>query len=226
MAGVTLEIIDCEQRSPEWYAARAGIVTASVVSALVTPSTLKPAMNDSARGLVAALVAERITGYVEPTFQSAAMWDGVAYEPLARDAYSERYEKATECGFMVRREDDWTLGFSPDGLVGDEGFIEIKVRRQKKHLQTILADAVPAENMAQIQAGFLVSGRQWCDYLSYCGGMHLWRKRVYPDPAWLNGIQAAVEQFELAAAVMVATYSRVTADLPLTERMPDLSEVF
>jgi hypothetical protein len=84
---------------------------------------------------------------------------------------------------MVR--DDWgfSLGYSPDGLVGDDGLIEVKCRRQKKHLQTILADEVPPENMAQLQCGLLVSGREWIDYVSYCGGMPMYVKRVYPDTA-------------------------------------------
>ena len=64
-------------------------------------------------------------------------------------------------GFMIR--DDWgyRIGYSPDGLVGDDGLIEVKSRRPKKHLQTILANEVPAENIAQIQTGLLVSQRKW-----------------------------------------------------------------
>ena len=89
---------------------------------------------------------------------------------------------------MVR--DDWgfKIGYSPDGLVGKDGLIEIKSRRPKKHLQTIIAGTVPAENMAQIQAGLLVSGRDWCDYISYCGGMRPWIKRVEPDTRWSPSI--------------------------------------
>jgi hypothetical protein len=67
---------------------------------------------------------------------------------------------------MRRDEDGWTLGYSPDGLVGDDGLIEIKAPRAKTHLRTILADEVPAHYMAQCQAGLLVTGRKWIDFVS------------------------------------------------------------
>ena len=112
-----------------------------------------------------------------------------------------------------------TLGFSPDGLVGDDGLIEIKSRRAKKQLTTILSGEVPAANMAQMQAGLLVSGRQWCDYVSFTGGMPLWRKRVTPDPQWFQAIVQAVEQFEKTVAEMVAAYNAAIEGLPMTERV-------
>ena len=161
------EYPDLEQGSEEWFAQRRGMVTASVVGQLITAKTIKPAVNDYSRALTATLTAERITGYTEPTYMNDNMLRGTLDEPRARDKYSERYAPATETGFMVR--DDWgfNIGYSPDGLVGDDGLIEVKSRRQKKHLQTILSDQVPPENMAQIQCGLLVSGREWCDYISY-----------------------------------------------------------
>ena len=207
-----------EQGTDEWLALRCGIVTASTVGQLVTP-TLKVADNDTSRGLTTLLVAERITGWSEPVHVTADMWRGTLEEPLAREKYAEHHAPVTETGFMVR--DDWgyRIGYSPDGLVGTDGLIEIKSRRQKKHLRTILADAVPAENMAQLQCGLLVSGRKWIDYVSYCGGMPLWVKRVHPDPDWHKAIIAAVATFEKAAEQMTATYHRAVAGLPATERI-------
>jgi predicted phage-related endonuclease len=102
--------------------------------------------------------------------------------------------------------------------VGDDGLIEIKSRRPKHHLATIITDEVPAENVAQIQCGLLVSGRQWCDYVSFCGGMPMWTKRVEPDQRWHDAIIAAVEAFEQTAADMVAKYQAAVAGLPATER--------
>jgi hypothetical protein len=78
---------------------------------------------------------------------------------------------------------------------------------------------VPPENMAQLQAGLLVSGREWIDYISYCGGMPLWVKRVLPDERWFDAITAAVITFEEAAAEMVAAYETATAGMPTTERV-------
>ena len=194
-------------------------MTASTVGQLITPKTIKPASNDTSRGLVATLAAERITGHVEPIQPNRAMERGTLDEPYAREIYSEHYEPATEVGFMVR--DDWghRIGYSPDGLVGDDGLIEIKSPRQKKHLSTILADEVPLEYMAQCQTGLLVSGREWIDFISYNGGMPLWRKRITPDPKWHQAITDAVEAFEETAAVMLDTYTAATANLPATERI-------
>ena len=223
---MTLHIYnELEQGTDEWLAARCGIVTASVVGQLITPKTIKPASNDYSRALTMALTAERITGYVEPVYVNADMERGTLDEPYARELYSEHYAPATEVGFMVR--DDWgfRIGYSPDGLVGDGGLIEIKSRRQKKHLATILADEVPLENMAQIQAGLLVSDREWLDYVSYCGGMPLYVKRVLPDPAWFHAILKAVEAFEETARHITEGYLIQTADLPATERIDHFAEM-
>jgi hypothetical protein len=164
------------------------------------------------------LVAERITGWCEETYVSHDMLRGTLDEPVARGKYAEHYAPVAEVGFMVR--DDWgyRIGYSPDGLVGDDGLIEVKSRRPKHQLATVIAGEVPTENMAQIQAGLLVSGRQWCDYISFAGGMPMWRKRVEPDPRWHEAIVAAVAAFEQTAAEMVATYEQRTAGLPATER--------
>ena len=225
--GATMTLIeypDLVQGTDEWLEARLGIVTASVVGQLITPKTIKPAANDTSRGLFASLVAERITGYTEPVFVSDDMMRGHLDEPIARDLYTEHYAPATETGFLVR--DDWgfKIGYSPDGIVGDDGLIEVKSRRQKKHLATILADEVPLENMAQIQCGLLVSGRDWCDYISFCGGMPMWVKRVTTDPKWQETIIAAVTTFETAAEQAISDYLERVAGLPTTERIEHFPE--
>lgn len=216
---MSLHIIDVEQGSEEWHAARRGLVTASVVGQLVTPATIKPAANDRSRALLTLLASERITGWTEEHYTSREMERGHMDEPLARDLYSATYSPATESGFMVR--DDWgyPIGASPDGLVGDDGGIEIKSRAPKAHLRTILADAVPAENVAQVQACLLVTGRSWWDYVSYCGGMPMWTKRVEPDERWFQAIAAAVESAENVIREHIATYEERVAGLPATERI-------
>ncbi len=211
---------ELEQGTDEWLAARCGILTASTIGQLITPKTVKVANNDISRGLTTSLVAERITGHVETIIPTRDMERGTLDEPYARDAYAKREQvRVDEVGFMVRDFSGHPLGYSPDGLVGDGGLIEIKSRRQKKHLATVLADEVPLENMAQIQAGLLVSGRAWCDYVSYCGGMPLCIKRVLPDPSWVATIHDALEQFEDAALKMTRAYDNAVAGLPVTERI-------
>ena len=220
-----IELPELIQGTDEWLEQRRGMVTASVVGQLITAKTLKPASNDYSRALVAQLVAERITGWTDPTYMSDDMLRGVEDEPRALDVYSEHHAPVRVTGFMVR--DDWgfRIGYSPDGLVGDDGLVEVKSRRPKKHLQTILAGEVPAENMPQIQCGLLVSGREWCDYVSYCGGMPLWVKRVPPDERWFDAIREAVAAFEKTAAEMVAAYQQATKGLPATERVVEMEMV-
>ena len=216
---MTLHILDhLEQGSPEWHDARRGIVTASVVGKLITP-TLKVADNDYSRGLTTTLAAERITGWTEETPMNSDMWRGVECEPFAREVYSEHYAPVTEVGFMRLEGDGFTLGYSPDGLVGDDGLIEIKSPRAKTHLRTILADEVPAHYMPQLQAGLLVSGRKWIDFVSFNAGMPLYVKRVLPDARWFEAITAAAIAFEANAAQIVADYEKRVADLPKTERI-------
>lgn len=182
------------------------------------PPVYSPATGDTAKELAAALVAERINGWAEPVFVNQDMMRGVLDEPLARALYARTWAPVDEVGFVVR--DDWgfSIGCSPDGLVGTDGGIEIKSRRAKNHLLTVLDDTVPAKNMAQIQCTLLVTGRKWWDYVSYSGGMPMWRTRVYPDPDWQGAIVGAVRMFEATATEMVATYTERTAGLPATER--------
>jgi predicted phage-related endonuclease len=215
---VTLTILpDLIQGTEEWLDQRRGMVTASVVGKLLTP-TLKVAANDTSRGLTRQLVAERITGWTDATYVSDDMWRGTVDEPVARALYAEHVAPVTEVGFMVREFDEFKLGYSPDGLVGDDGLIECKSRQQKEQLRTILDDEHPAENMAQLQAGLLVSGRDWCDYVSFCAGMPLYVKRVYPDPEWQTALIEAVTQFEETAATMLADYALRVEGLPTTIR--------
>lgn len=224
---MTLTVFDdLAQGTEEWLAARRGIVTASVVGRLLTP-TLKVADNDTSRALTATLVAERITGITEPSYMNDDMMRGVMHEPIARDIYSGHYQQAVECGFMRMDGDGWTLGMSPDGLVADEGGVEIKCPRAKGHINTILADKVPDHYMPQVQSALLVSGRKWWDFVSFHAGLPLFVKRVYPDANWHLAIIAACQAFETKAEEMTAAYETASRDLPATEPIDnDLGLVF
>lgn len=217
---MTLQINDdLEQGSPEWLEARRGLVTASVVGKLITPKTVRPAYNDTARGLLMELAAERITGASEDTFMNADMERGIMSEPIARALYEEHFAPVKEVGFMVKTFPNGNrLGYSPDGLVGDDGLIEIKAPRQHNHLRTVLSDDVPLWNRAQVQAGLLATGRQWADFISFCGGLPFYVKRVYPDPKWFTAIEDALTLFEDQAAQLMTAYEAATAHLPMTER--------
>lgn len=210
---------DIEQRSPEWFEARAGIVTASAIGQLITAKTLKPANSETARSLIRTLAAERITGHVEETPTSNDMWRGILDEPYARDIYSEHFQKADECGFMVRELPGFKIGYSPDGVIEESGLIEIKSRKQKHHLKTILEDAVPPEHMAQIQCGLLTSGREYLDYISYCGGLPLYVKTVHPDPAWQEALTIVASGAEAMIQELITAYEKRIKGMPPTERI-------
>jgi hypothetical protein len=192
---------------------------AAVAGRPTSPLIVEPATGDDARSVVTTAAAERIAGFVDPTWVSRDMQRGVDDEPFAVAAYSEHHARVSECGFMVRRwGGGFALGYSPDGLVGSDGLIEVKSRRGRTQVETVLSGQVPAENVAQLQAGLFVSGRAWIDYVSFAGGLHLWRKRVEPDPLWQNAIRAVCETFEADVTRTVDEYLAAVDGLPLTDR--------
>ena len=208
-----------EQGSEAWVQARSGIVTASEVHKLLT-SNGRVATNQTAREYIAELAAERITGHVEDAYVSHDMRLGSLNEPYARDGYAEyKGVQVDEVGFMVREYDGFKLGYSPDGLIQDDGLIEIKSRKPRIQINTILRDGVPNGNMAQIQMGLLVSGRRWCDYVSYSGGLPLWTHRVYPDRRWQDNIIEAVKGAETEIQKLVNLFHAYTKHLPVMERI-------
>jgi hypothetical protein len=217
---------DLVQGTDEWLDARRGILTASVVGDLITPKTVRPASNDTSRSLTMLLVAERITGYSDPVYVSDDMMRGIVDEPIARTAYAKhKGVRVDELGFMVRDDatpmgslPTWRLGYSPDGLVGDDGLIEIKSRRAKAQVATILTDEVPMANLAQMHAGMLVADRAWCDYVSFSGGLPLYVKRVHRDEKWDKVIVDVATEFETTAAQMVAAFNLIAETMPATER--------
>jgi predicted phage-related endonuclease len=182
------------QGSDEWYAARRGMLTASEMKLIVTP-TLTIASNDKARGHVWELLSQRISGYVEPQYVSDDMLRGQEDEMIARLTYAEKYAPVEEVGFVTNDEWGFTLGYSPDGFVGDNGAIECKSRRQKFQVQTIVSQAAPDDYTLQIQTGLLVSGRKWLDFVSYSAGLPMITIRCYPIPAVQEAIIKAATAF-------------------------------
>lgn len=216
---------ELEQGSEEWLAARCGLLTASTIGKLITPSTLKVADNETSRGLTHTLAAERITGHVEYVHPTFDMQRGTDDEPFARAVYAEHFTPVEEVGFMVRKEADYTLGFSPDGLVGTDGLIEIKSRKAKEQLATVLLDRVPLYNLAQIHAGMLVTDRKWCDYVSFSAGLPLWRKRIERSAKWDAVIEEAARTFEINVSNIITNFIHATGGLPATERRPECEEI-
>src|SRR3990167_2988505 len=185
---------DMIQGSEEWYSARCGLLTASEMKLILTP-TLKTASNDKERAHLDELCSQRINKYVEPHYIGDDMLRGIADEVDARILYEKHYAAVTEVGFITNDKWGFTLGYSPDALIGDKGAIECKSRRQKYQFQTIVSRQMPLEYVIQVQTGLLVSERDWIDFISYSAGMPMMTLRVYPDPVIQEGIIRAATMF-------------------------------
>lgn len=212
---------DFIQGSDEWYAARRGLLTASEMRLIITPS-LKVASNDKSRAHLYELLAQRISGYTEPSYVGDDMLRGHFEESLARQTYVGHFAPVEEVGFITNDEWGFTLGCSPDGLVGDDGLIEIKSRRQKFQTATIIEEIVPDEYVIQVQTELLVTRRKWCDFVSYCGGMPMIAIRVYPDTTIQDAIIEAARAFETRLSEKAEIYQgvlRVNKRLVPTERI-------
>ena len=202
------------QGSDEWFELRRGILTASDMSRIITP-TLKVADNDDTRSHLYELLAQRISGYVEPTYVGDDMIRGHEEEVLARIKYSENYEQVDDVGFVTNDEWGFTIGYSPDGLVGDEGLIECKSRRQKYQIETILSKGMPNNKkincMLQVQTGLLVTKRKWCDFISYHGGLPMLTARILPCFEVQEAIIRASTAFETKLREKMAEYNSIVS---------------
>jgi putative phage-type endonuclease len=154
-----------EQRSAEWYAARLGKVTASRVADIIAKT--KSGYSTSRANYMAELVCERLTGMQGESFSSAAMVWGTNTEPMARSAYESRMaELVEETGFVLHPTISMA-GASPDGLIGDDGLVEIKCPNTATHIDTLLSDGAPSKYVTQMQWQMACTGRKWCDFVSF-----------------------------------------------------------
>lgn len=208
---------ELEQGSDEWLAARCGLLTASEMKLIITP-TLKIANNDKVKMHLYELCAQRLNKYVEPSFISDDMIRGNFDEFEARQIYHEQISPVKQMGFITNSKFGFTIGYSPDGLVGEDGLIEIKSRKQKYQLQTIVTDEIDSDYLIQLQTGLLVSERKWCDFIQYSNGMPLYVKRVFPDPVFQKAIFEAAAEFEGKAKEIIEKYNANSTKYIMTER--------
>lgn len=200
------------QGSDAWLQMRCGVICASEMKKILTPK-LKIADNGDTRAHAYELAFQRLTQYVEPQYVSDAMLRGQEDEIYARAAYAEHYAPVQECGFITRDFGSFTIGYSPDGLVGDDGLIEAKSRAGKYQVQTIASDDVPEEYMLQLQTGLLVTGREWIDFISYCGGLPVYVKRVEPDAEIQDAILTAAEAFNERVSDVMRAYQHTLSNM-------------
>jgi putative phage-type endonuclease len=153
-----------EQRTPEWFAKRLGLVTASRIADVMAKTKTGTAASRS--GYMTQLVTERLTGQPTEGYQSAAMEWGIEQEGAARAAYEARTGVLVDEVDFVRHP-ILEAGASPDGLVGEDGCIEIKCPNTATMLEYIEDRSVPRKYLLQIQWQLACTGRNWCDFVAY-----------------------------------------------------------
>ena len=205
-----MQIINVEQRSPEWFKAREGRVTGSEVKNLL-----------GARGLGKTGLTYAITKASESlkvvydfdSFDSYAMQRGRELEPVALNEYEIReMQSVTSVGFVIKGDD---LGVSPDGLVGEDGGIEIKCPLDTQHIKNMIENECPSEYFDQVQMCLYVTGRKWWDLVTYnpdfAEGLDYKRFRVLPCENWINKFETRLKEWiELRDKIALGLAKNIT----------------
>jgi hypothetical protein len=185
-----MRIVNCAQGSPEWLAARAGKVTSCKVADALAFSKRNPKEELECRAKYKRhLVAERMGGISFDTgYKSRAMKEGKEAEPMGRAAYELLRDVMVEpVGFVLHPSIEFA-GASPDGLVGDDGLVEIKAPEVVTHVDYLLGNTIPEEYIPQCMWMLAVTGREWIDFVSYDKShtlpedKQLFVKRLSADP--------------------------------------------
>jgi len=186
-----------EQGSDAWFNIRIGKVTASRVADVLAKT--KTGYSTTRDNYMAQLVCERLTGQKGESFTNAAMQHGTETEPLAKAAYEARYDVLVdEVGFVSHPTIEMS-GASPDGLVGDDGLIEIKCPNTATHIETLLSESVPNKYYTQMQFQIACTGRKWCDFVSFDNRLptelQMFVKRVPRDEMYIKLIEDEIVKF-------------------------------
>ncbi len=187
-----MRIIECEQKTPEWHAARCGIPTASGFSKIITSTGKRSTQREK---YLYELAGEKLGGIVDETYQSFAMQRGVLMEAEARGLYEFARDSVQIVGFCVSDCGRW--GCSPDGFVGDQGGVEIKCPLIHTHVEYLLKckEEMPVDYFQQVQGAMLVTGREWWDFVSYFPGLPPLIVREEPAPVFQRLLKDELEAF-------------------------------
>jgi putative phage-type endonuclease len=208
---------DIIQGTPEWHAIRCGKVTASRIADVIAKT--KTGWGASRANYMGELIAERLTGTPAPGFSNAAMQWGTEQEPAARVAYQFRTDNiVSEIGFVEHPSIGMT-GASPDGLIGNDGLVEIKCPQTATHIDTLLGKSAPSKYFSQIQWQLACTGRTWCDFVSFDPrmpeNMSLFIDRIQRDDVCIMALETMIGDFlrEVDAKVseLQAAYDRKQA---------------
>lgn len=205
-----MKFIQCLQGSEAWLAARSGAITASRFSDAI--SVLKKSSGDKKPGdptgaaekYAGDIAIERISGrpYGEPP-KAWVLDRGHEMEARARVAYETRHGLMAEESGVVKTDDDW-FGYSTDGLVGDDGLIEVKCPIDSQKIKAMFETGDIDEYVHQIQGGMWITGRKWCDFIMYVPdlesvGNDLYVKRIYRDDNFIDDMVEQLLKFKLLA---------------------------
>jgi putative phage-type endonuclease len=182
-----MRVINVEQRSPEWFAARLGVPSASNFGKVITPGGKK---STQVEGYLNRLVADILTGRSEQQEPNEAMQRGTELEPEARAYYELIAGPVEEIGFCIH---DDGFGCSPDGVVGD-GLLEIKCPLAHTQVEYLRDGVIPSIYIPQVQGQMLVMGKQWCDFLSYHPDMKPMLVRVERDEKFCATLHEALKE--------------------------------
>lgn len=187
-----------EQRSDEWFSARLGKVTASRIADVV--AKLKNGKPGASRDTyMGQLIAEALSGEPQSSFSSQAMQWGTETEPMARSAYEFASGFSVEEVGFIEHPVISGSGASPDGLVSDDGLVEIKCPNTSTHIDTLIGSSIPAKYIDQMQWQMSCTGRKWCDFVSFDPRMpqemNLFVKRIERDNDRIEFLETEVVEF-------------------------------
>lgn len=185
-------IHNVEQNTEEWFRVRAGIPTASAFDKIITPGGKQSTSADKYENL---LISELLTGKPTPEgFKSPSMMRGNVMEEEAANGYAFKFDiEPVRVGFVT--DSNRTMGCSPDRLIGDDGLLEIKCPEAHTHVAYLLDEKLDREYWPQVQGQLLVTGRKWCDIITYYPEMPLLTLRVTRDEAYLADLRRYLKLF-------------------------------
>ncbi|WP_322997459.1 lambda exonuclease family protein [Castellaniella sp.] len=200
-----LQIINCEQGTPEWFAARAGIPTASQF-ATVMASGRGGGESKTRRTYMLKLAGEILTNEPSESYGNVHTERGHAMEPEARDLYAFMRDVEPELIGFIRNGDK---GASPDALIGTDGALEIKTKAPHIMIECLLKDEFPSEHKAQCQGVLWVAEREWIDLCVYWPKLPPLIKRAYRDEVYISDMAKAVDAFNSELADLVGSIRRM-----------------
>jgi putative phage-type endonuclease len=200
-----------EQGTEEWFTIRIGKVTASRVADVLAKT--KTGYSTSRDNYMAQLVCERLTGEKGESFTNAAMQHGTETEPLARISYEVAHNVLVDEVGFVPHPSIIMAGASPDGLVGDDGLLEIKCPNTATHIETLLSQTVPSKYNTQMQFQMACTGRSWCDFVSFDNRLpqelQLFVKRVPRDDLFIKQTEDEIVKFLNELDIKIAQLMKV-----------------